>query len=170
MTPEHTALIRETLQRAAARHGWLTRELSIQAQVDGRDAPMLPAELAQGPLGQGLADIAAAAEGQPVDRALLLDTVQHVCEALFVPLWGDCFAFPDEFDSTPLGQMIMAARLRTIDAADIMTPADAARVLGRSRQRINDLLNDGSLPFVVLSGERRPLRSGVEAYRQRAQG
>ena len=163
MTTEHTAIIHETLQRAAARHGWLTRDLSIQAHADGRDALMLPDELAQGPLGQGLTDIAAAAEDQPVDRALLAETIRHVMETLFVPLWGDNFAIPEGFHRTPLGQMINAAQGRVYDAGDILTGRAAATALGVAPQTISRLMTDGVLPYCIVANDRRPLRKGVEA-------
>ena len=166
MTPEHQEIIHETLQRAAARLGWLTRELSIQSQVDARDALMLPIGLAQGPLGQGLADIAAAAEGQPVERMLLAETIQHVMETLFVPLWGDNFAIPDGFHTTPLGQMIGAAQGRLHDASDLMSAADAARELDVSRSMIHQWLGDGTLPVVPAGSRRMTLRSAVVVLHQ----
>lgn len=162
MKESHHTLIAATLQQCAARHGWLTRDLSIQAQIDGRDKPMLPAELAQGPLGQGLADIAEAAEGATVDRGVLVETIQHVMETLFVPLWSANFAIPDGFYSTPLGELSAAAQRRLYDAGDYLTTAEAARRLGMHRNSVYTLMESGKLAYLMVDGERKPLAAAVD--------
>jgi hypothetical protein len=166
VTDDHQRIINEAVQRAAARLVRLAHNLSFQTQADGRGRPMLPGELAQGPLGQGLAAIAAAAEGEDVDHAVLAETIQRVLETLFVPLYGDVAAIPAGFYATPLGEMIAAAQARLYTAGDVMTAAAAARRLGMSRSNVTRLMNTGRLPYIRQDGIRRPLRAGVEALQE----
>lgn len=51
---------------------------------------------------------------------------------------------------------------------DVLTPSEAARIVGVSRQAINDALNRGDLrSLIVQVPSRRILRSDVMAYKKR---
>lgn len=49
-----------------------------------------------------------------------------------------------------------------IELTDYLSQTEAARRLILTRQRVLQLMDDGKLPFVLISGHRFPLRSAVE--------
>ncbi|MBF6591289.1 MAG: helix-turn-helix domain-containing protein [Ktedonobacterales bacterium] len=161
MNDAHRALITTTLQQFAARLVALARRVS-RSRINGHDFPP-PDERTQGTLEQALAVIAAAAEGAPVERNIVAAAVQHAMETLFAPLAGDNFAIPDGFYATPLGELIAAAQRRLYDAGDYLTTAAAARRLGMHRNSVYALMEQSKLRYIIVDGERKPLREAVEA-------
>lgn len=72
-------------------------------------------------------------------------------------------------------QTFLAARqrlqaLRDAQAQGLLTPADAARELGMSRQLIHFHVHRGNLATVTVAGRRLVQRSDLEAFKQRRDG
>jgi excisionase family DNA binding protein len=61
-------------------------------------------------------------------------------------------------------------RARLLEMASLVTQAEAARILGVSRQRVGELVEEGRLATVLIGGRRWIFRFHLEVYRVKRKG
>jgi predicted DNA-binding transcriptional regulator AlpA len=131
--------------------------------------PWLPSldELRTSRLGQELLCLADYAHGGWVSVEIVQGALQRVLRMLYGdPFSTDGYRLPDHFQDSALGQLFQEATHRLYTADDLMTAAQAYRLLGVARQTLYDRVYKGKLtPLSWFGGELRFLRSEIETWK-----
>lgn len=96
-----------------------------------------------------LATIESAAAGQPASREEVLFATDLILENLYRGLLSPRPLVPKDFWQSPLGLAIARAHTRVIHDEEVMSQAEAAQVLGVSREYISQLVEGGKVATVV---------------------
>jgi excisionase family DNA binding protein len=126
-------------------------------------------ELRNSPIGKDLARLASIAAGHDhADREETFRMVNSVLELLFWPAGEDEYQAPRAFWEEPLGKLLSQAKLRSVDASELMSVGNAAQILGVTRPTIYRWMDDHTLNYVRddLSGRTFVLRGDVETLRE----
>lgn len=179
-TPErYRQAIQDALLQYWQRRVWEIEQTVLGVQV-GAPTPegfrrILPEVLFNSVLADTLADIARVAAGQGElsewDAGVTMEGIQDVMERLFAsPLLAVYGPPPNEFWTTPLGQMVALALAR-VRGDDLITITEAAAILGVTVQAVSNRITAGDLRAIPDPNEPNPqkrnrvLRSEVEALR-----
>lgn len=145
----------------------------VGALIDGRIATLqaiareLPAHLAL---------IHGAAEGQPVAREDVLRATGLILDNLYRGVLSPRTTVPRDFWTSPLGLAIARAHSHVVPDDEVVSQAEAAELLGVSREYVSQLVEAGKVPTIVREAaaprsKSRPremlYRDGLEALRAR---
>jgi predicted DNA-binding protein (UPF0251 family) len=100
-------------------------------------------------IGNHLALIDRAAEGEPVDRDEVLRATGLILDNLYRGLLSPRMTVPKDFWLSPLGLAIARAHAHVIRDDEVMSQAEAAHALGVSREYISQLVESGKVATVV---------------------
>lgn len=127
-------------------------------------------------LPSNLALIESAATGDLVEREHVLGATRLILDNLYRGLLSPRMAVSKEFWGSPLGRAIARAHAHVVDDEEVMSQAEAAHVLGVSREYISQLVESGRVRTIVRDAaaprsRKQPremlFRSSVEALKRR---
>ncbi len=121
--------------------------------------------LREGPLGQDLYRLGRLARGEEqANQEDVFRAVNSVLELLFWPAGEDQYQVPRSFWEESLGKMLSQAKLRAVDASELMSIGNAASRLGVTRPTIYRWMDDHTLNYVrdEMSGRTFVFRHDVE--------
>lgn len=153
MTTEHQRMIDLILQVVSAR----TIELALMTNYtaeDGSEIDTSKENLHQSKLSHHLTCIARYAEYEEdvrVENAQ--ESIHAVLHLIFRNPFQDSSQPPAGFHRSELGQLINDAYTRMVSIADLISPTDAYRLLGVSRQSVYDMIEDGRLTPIFVGGK-----------------
>ncbi len=127
--------------------------------------------LREGPLGQDLYHLGRLARGEEqANQDEVFRAVNSVLELLFWPAGEDQYQVPRSFWEEPLGKMLSQAKLRAVDASELMSIGNAAQQLGVTRPTIYRWMDDHTLNYVrdEMSGRTFVFRHDVDQLREEA--
>lgn len=127
--------------------------------------------LRDGPLGQDLYHLARLARGEEqANQEEVFRAVNSVLELLFWPAGEDQYQVPRSFWEEPLGKMLSQAKLRAVDASELMSIGNAAQRLGVTRPTIYRWMDDHTLNYVrdEMSGRTFVFRQDVDQLHDEA--
>lgn len=158
---EYQTVVEEGLQLLYAHHYRVIFRLYPSAMVR-----ISLDDLRSGPVGQDLARLAQIAAGvvtAPADE--VRSAIDSILQLFFWPLGTASYSIPRDFWHHHLGQMLSLAKLRSFQAEELISVAEAAKRLGVTRRTIYRWLDDRSLDWVHDTGSGRVLvvRADVEA-------
>lgn len=160
----------DTVLLAALGRAWeRMRDLLPANRPESGTWTFTPEELRSSRLGQALLTIADYADGGSVPVEKVQRAMKRVSRMLYGDVLSDGYTLPAQFDTTELGELFQAATARMYRHEDLMTPAQAYRFLGISRQSLYDRLKDGKLTPIHQHDELRFLRTEIEAWKQERQ-
>ncbi len=127
--------------------------------------------LREGPLGRDLYRLGRLARGEEqADQEEVFRAVNSILELLFWPAGEDQYQVPRSFWEEPLGKMLSQAKLRAVDASELMSIGNAAQSLGVTRPTIYRWMDDQTLNYVrdEMSGRTFVFRRDVDLLREEA--
>ncbi|MDQ2783818.1 MAG: excisionase family DNA-binding protein [Chloroflexota bacterium] len=127
--------------------------------------------LRDGPLGQDLSHLGRLARGEEqANQDEVFRAVNSVLELLFWPAGEDQYQVPRSFWEEPLGKMLSQAKLRAVDASELMSIGNAAQRLGVTRPTIYRWMDDHTLNYVrdEMSGRTFVFRQDVDLLHDEA--
>jgi excisionase family DNA binding protein len=127
--------------------------------------------LREGPLGQDLYHLGRLARGEEqANQEDVFRAVNSVLELLFWPAGEDQYQVPRSFWEEPLGKMLSQAKLRAVDASELMSIGNAAQRLGVTRPTIYRWMDDHTLNYVrdEMSGRTFVFRQDVDQLHEEA--
>lgn len=152
MTSEHQRIIDLVLRVVSAR----AMELAMMTKYFSKDDTEIDTSkenLRQSMLGYHLARIARYAEEEDVSAENAQESISAVLKLIFRNPFIDSSQPPAGFHRSELGQLINEACTRMVSIADLISPTDAYRMLGVSRQSVYDMIEDGRLTPIFVSGK-----------------
>lgn len=153
MTTEHQRTIDLILRVISAR----TIELAMMTKYFTKDDTQIDTSrenLRQSMLGYHLARIARYAEyAEDVSAENAQESISAVLKLIFNNPFQDSHQPPAGFHRSELGQLINEAYTRMVSIADLISPTDAYRMLGVSRQSVYDMIEDGRLTSIYVGGK-----------------
>jgi predicted DNA-binding transcriptional regulator AlpA len=165
-----TLQVVDTVLLAALGRAWeRMRDLLPANRPESGNWTFTPEELRSSRLGQALLTIADYADGGSVPVEKVQRAMKRVSRMLYGDVLSNGFTLPAHFDTTELGEFFQSATARMYRHEDLMTPAQAYRFLGISRQSLYDRLKDGKLTAIHRHDELRFLRTEIEAWKQERQ-
>ena len=159
----------DTILLAASARRWELEHLLMPHCQQSTPTPWPLEELRTSPLGQSLLAIADYAGLGSVSRARVKRTIQQVSRALFGDLLSQRYTLPPRLPQTEVGKLFQAAWVRLYRRQELLTPKQAYDLLGIARQTLYDRLSKGKLTPIYRYGERRFLRSEIEAWQAQRQ-
>jgi len=130
-------VIAETALLDAARVGRLMEE-----RVAALQALMLE-------LPAHLATLEAAADGRPAGRTAVLEASSLLLDTLYRGVLSPRTSVPRAFWTSPLGAAIARAHAQVVPDAEVVSQAEAAELLGVSREYISQLVEAGRVRTIV---------------------
>lgn len=127
--------------------------------------------LREGNLGKDLVHLARLSRGEiQANQEEVFRAVNSVLELLFWPAGEDDYQVPRSFWEEPLGKMLSQAKLRAVDASELMSIGSAAAKLGVTRPTVYRWMDDRTLNYVrdEMSGRTFVFRQDVENMRDEA--
>ena len=127
--------------------------------------------LREGPLGRDLYRLGRLARGEEqADQEEVFRAVNSVLELLFWPAGEDQYQVPRSFWEESLGKMLSQAKLRAVDASELMSIGNAAQELGVTRPTIYRWMDDHTLNYVrdEMSGRTFVFRHDVSILKDEA--
>lgn len=127
--------------------------------------------LREGPLGRDLYRLGKLARGEEqADQDEVFRAVNSILELLFWPAGEDQYQVPRSFWEEPLGKMLSQAKLRAVDATELMSIGNAAQSLGVTRPTIYRWMDDQTLNYVrdEMSGRTFVFRRDVDVLKEEA--
>jgi excisionase family DNA binding protein len=153
MTTEHQRIIDLVLRVVSSR----TMELAMLTKYFPKDDTEINTSkenLRQSMLGYHLARIARYAEyEEDVSAENAQESITFVVKTIFRNPFMDSSQPPVGFHRSELGQLINEAYTRMVSIADLISPTDAYRMLGVSRQSVYDMIEDGRLTSIYVGGK-----------------
>jgi excisionase family DNA binding protein len=125
-------------------------------------------DLRRSPLGRDLIFLSRVAAGEEHSRSeKVFRTVSALLDLLFGTLAEEPYQVPRTFWEEPLGRILSQAKLRAVDASELMSIGNAAQQLGVTRPTIYRLIDDQTLNSLwdEISGRTFVLRGEVEQLR-----
>lgn len=159
--PEYQAIIEEGLRLVYSQHYRLASRLYPDAAI-----PLALDQLLQGPLAKDLTRLAQIAVGMVrIGREETLGAIDSVLQLLFWPVASETYSLPRSFWQSPLGQMLMLAKLRSFRSEELLTIGQTSDRLRVSRATIYRWMDDRILDYVLdaLAGRTYVVRQDVEA-------
>lgn len=133
--------------------------------LGGHPATVSIAELRRSPIGHDLLFLSRIAHGEDhADTEKVFRIVNTVLDLLFGSASTQPYQVPRAFWEEPLGRMLSQAKLRTINADDLVSIGQATQRLGVTRPTIYRWMDDGTLDYVydIASGRVYVRRQDVE--------
>lgn len=127
--------------------------------------------LREGPLGRDLYRLGRLARGEEqAEQEDVFRAVNSVLELLFWPAGEDHYQVPRSFWEESLGKMLSQAKLRAVDASELMSIGNAAQSLGVTRPTIYRWMDDHTLNYVrdEMSGRTFVFRQDVDLMKEEA--
>lgn len=153
MTTEHQRIIDQVLRVVSSR----TMELAMLTKYFPKDDTEINTSkenLRQSMLGYHLARIARYAEyEEDVSAENAQESISFVIKIIFRNPFIESSQPPAGFHRSELGQLINEAYTRMVSIADLVSPTDAYRTLGVSRQSVYDMIEDGRLTPIYVGGK-----------------
>src|SRR5262249_26339194 len=125
----------------------------------------------EGPLGRDLLHLGRLARGEEqADQEEVFRAVNSILELLFWPAGEDQYQVPRSFWEESLGKMLSQAKLRAVDASELMSIGNAATQLGVTRPTIYRWMDDHTLNYVrdEMSGRTFVFRHDVDILKEEA--
>jgi predicted DNA-binding transcriptional regulator AlpA len=91
--------------------------------------------------------------------------MQRILRTVFGHPFDDGYSIPAKFHTTELGQLFHDAYAKMYDGEDLLTIQQAYQAVGVARQSVYDRIADGKLHPIYVYGDRRLLRSEIEAWK-----
>lgn len=154
--PQYTVIVRNALRDA-----WFHAEWNMREKF-GFTLEIAEEELGRTFLADELALLARAAAGE-IDRSeenvsIVYETLQDILEFLFARPYSSSYPIPEEFWTSPLGQMFSRVAEWLREGETLLSLAEAARRAGVSVQAVSQAIRDGRLP-AVYEGRRKRVRA-----------
>ncbi|HYU76839.1 MAG TPA: helix-turn-helix domain-containing protein [Ktedonobacteraceae bacterium] len=153
MTTEHQRIIDLVLRVVSSR----TTELAMMTKYVPKDDAEIDTSkenLRQSMLGYHLARIARYAEyEEDVSAENAQESISTVLKLIFRNPFQDSSQPPVGFHRSELGQLMNEAYTRMVNIADLISPTDAYRLLGVSRQSVYDMIEDARLTPIYVGGK-----------------
>lgn len=114
-----------------------------------------------------LAGIRAAADGGPADRQAVLEATSLILDNLYRGVLSPRTAVPRDFWESDLGLSIARAHARVVPDAEVVSQAEAAELLGVSREYVSQLVEAGRARTIVreAAAPRSPRKPREMLYR-----
>lgn len=100
-------------------------------------------------LSSHLALIARAAAGEPVDREAVLRATELILGNLYRGVLSPRATVPKDFWESPIGLAIARAHAHVVPDAEVVSQAEAAELLGVSREYVSQLVEAGKARTIV---------------------
>ncbi|MDQ6602465.1 MAG: helix-turn-helix domain-containing protein [Chloroflexota bacterium] len=126
-------------------------------------------DLRRSRLGCDLIFLSRVAKGEEHSQSeKVFQTVSALLDLLFGTLNEDLYQVPWSFWEEPLGEMLSQAKLRAVDASELMSIGNAAQKLGVTRPTVYRWMDDRVLNYVrdEMSGRTFVLRGEVEQLQE----
>jgi excisionase family DNA binding protein len=127
-----------------------------------------PEDMRDSPLGKSLLMIAAYAHS--VRGMAFREDVEQAMKLVYRQLYGDTFSagyiLPKQFNDTPLGQLFDEAESKEHDFEELMTPKEACRFVGVTRQTLHARGEKGKLQRFYRGGRYLYVRSELEKWKK----
>lgn len=142
---EYREIIKQFVMEYFSRRRWEIEQAFLGVQV----GHLLPDAIYNSALADQLAEIALAAAGQrehhEFNDGVLYECIQDLMERLFAPPGlASAYDIPERFWDTPLGQMVARAFM-WLKGDELITVAQAAKILGVTAQAVSQMVDDNRL-------------------------
>lgn len=166
VSPEHRALIDESLQIFTSQEVLRARSVNIAVQE--------PANLEhqrQSHLGLLLEQLAEIAEQglTSMGRTQAKSILKEVYDLLFKGAFQEYPLIPASFDATPLGQLITQAKIRILDLQDVVNVTEASKLSGIARAQLYLMIETGYIHPINMNNRAMIERSELERVVQERQ-
>ena len=91
--------------------------------------------------------------------------MQRILRTVFGHLSDNGYSVPAKFHTTELGKLFHDAYAKMYDDEGLLTIQQAYQAVGVARQSVYDRIADGKLHPIYVYGDRRLLRSEIEAWK-----
>ena len=90
-----------------------------------------------------------AADGRPASREAVLEAIQLLLDNLYRGVLAHRVVVPGDFWRSPLGLAIARAHTAVVPAEEVVSQAEAAAILGISRESVSQLVEAGKVRTIV---------------------
>ena len=168
MTPNHQRVIDSALLVLNTRALELVVMLKFPVDQAQAESDQQRERLRESMTGYHLRRIAEYAEGEPhITNEVAQESINAVYKLLFDNPYQEDKAPPANFHRSELGRLINEAYTRLIAGEELLTPTEAYRLLGVSRQAVYNFMGESKLTPIYLHGKTMLLARQVEELKER---